>query len=151
MEKLIKRLKELSTSAKMVYWNGGYIKKVSIGGYDSKMFQCDGIKYKLELCVESKCDNNTNFTPTAPELRISNCREGRYYVGSADIAKFLNITEEQVLDIYAPMIAQSLYTQAEIDNTIESYKGFLTSFRRDFLGEYTKDEERDEKINTILD
>ncbi len=152
MNKLVIKLKQLVLTSKVEYWNGGSIKKSVVGNSSSKIFQCDGIKYKLELRAESKCDNNTNFIPTTPEIFISNWIDGRYYTGEKAIAKFLNITTKQVLDIYSSMISQCVFDANEIRNSVASHESFVVNFRKDFCldGHSHKDEFRDDQINIVL-
>jgi len=133
MSKLKNKL--LKETPKVKFWNGYSIKRVTIGGWDFK-FQAGGIKYNLELEVESKCDRQTNFTPALGDIILMNCKEGRRYTGAEQIAEILNLSTFDIMDIFMPMVKLARYTEEEIEECKKEYDDFLVSFRENFYPNY---------------
>lgn len=131
--KLTEKLKDIASQGKVVLWNGGFIKRINVGqGAFGKPFQCNNKKYKIELEVSIKCDNSTNFIPAEPEIKVIDWRNGKGYIGLEKIAEFLEISIDEVKEIYNPMIEKCVFSPNDIENTIKIYNDAVKSFREMF-------------------
>jgi hypothetical protein len=133
MQKLIYRLQKLAFFAQLEFWNGSFIKRVRVGDVNSKPFFVNKRKLKLEMVAESKCDNNTGFMPTPVEIKLTDWREGRIYTGPEQIAQFLGLKPEEVVEIYADMVKKAEFTTEEIEQTKVDFNAAMKRLREDFL------------------
>jgi len=132
MNKLKNKLIQLTESKRLEYWNGHSIKRSRVGNSDSKTFQVNKVKYKLELEAESRCDNTTNFIPTEPKPILHDWRQGRYYTGYGQISEFLGLPVEDVVEIWEPLLEQSKFNNVDIGLSILQYQSFLVEFNKMF-------------------
>lgn len=136
-DKLLKKLFSIVKDSKVKYWNGKFIKTIVVGSSDSKVFQVNSNKYKLELSVENRCDNTTNFIPSIPVSKLIDWRTGYLYQGNKEITAYFrqfesDIKEIDIADLYYPMFVEVLYTKEEIEECKSDYQRFLVQFKEDF-------------------
>lgn len=135
-QKLINKLESLVKDAKLELWNGGNIRRVRTADmWYKRPFIVNKVPYKIQLEVECKCDHQTNFTPTEIEFILCDQKNGRSYRKMNEIADYFKLSEEEVKKIYEPMVPMVKYSHKDINDCVKSYKDFLVSFKRDFLGE----------------
>jgi hypothetical protein len=132
--KLFDKLKTLTKSRQTRFINGKQIKTSIVDGdYCGIKFQCENRKYRLAFKVEVNCDHNTFFIPMPAKLSLTNWTDGRYYQNEYNIAEFLNLTVDEVLEIFTPLIEDCVYTQDEINECRKNYDEAMISFRENFL------------------
>lgn len=133
--KLFDKLKELTESRKTRFINGRQIKTSTVDSdYWGVKFQCDNKKYRLKMVVEVNCDHNTFFIPMPAKLTLVDCLGGgRIYQNKDSIAEFLNLTVDEVLEIFTPLIDDCLYSQTEINQCKEDFNNAMISLRENFL------------------
>lgn len=133
-DKIIRKVAELVDSSSVKFCNGSQIKRVSFGDWDMNPFQINKRKYKFGIVISEKCNNQTNFIPTGNEFQLIDYKAGMVYSKIEDISKFLSLTIEETQQLLLPMVEKSRFTEDEIHNSIEEYREWVVSFRKDFLG-----------------
>lgn len=130
--KLKDKLIELCKTKRLKYWNGYSTKQSVVGNSNSKIFQVNKIKYKLELRGEVSCDNTTGFVPQEFKPILCDWKECRLYYGYNNISNFLQLPAEDIVEIWAPLLEQSKYNDDEIKLSVKQYQEFMFNFRENF-------------------
>ncbi len=133
--KLYNKIKELiAKDLSIEFWNGHQIKRsvVNKQSYNRYTFKVDKIKYILELSVDCRCEHVNNFVPKLTDIQLVDIRGGGMVYKNERIAEFLNLSYDQVKELYKPMIEACVYTQQEIQQSKDDYIEFVKSFKENF-------------------
>ena len=137
-KKLIDKLYKLVENRCIHFWNGHQIKKCETSNSlpDVKVFQVNGIKYRLILSVERRCSHEIYFIPTSPtiELTVGESRySGNVIQGYKNIANYLNLDVKDIIEIYKPLVDDSNYIDEEIQMSKDETNEFIKYFNENFL------------------
>lgn len=135
------KLESLIDKIEIEKWNGGFIKKAiwNKSWYnndldkwiDHKSFTYDKIKYKLEIVMESKCDNTNDYNPSFPKITVLDRSKGRYYEDEK-IMEILPINDKEYLSLCAKFMPFCVFSEEEILENKLNYSIAMENFKREF-------------------